>query len=268
MMAMKSKVQQHLACVCIRVTDPRLQLTSSPLVYSLADFAVSDSSISTLDSQHDLDDPLHHQRSAAGSFTTSISDEGHDGEFHLDASASIFDAIQRDEGADIVQTELQSLRMGMDADYHQVRRAIITAFTKRIQQLMEQQSLGVDKAVSQVVKRYQVVFGKTIFDQDRKIKSDQVDLLLSLQKDLVHRNKGDGVLVFMVRYLYELDVLEEDGINQWWNDARSSADEGMVQVRAQTQALIDWLADAEEDSGEEEEEEEQEEEEEEEEDDS
>ena len=176
------------------------------------------------------------------------SEDGHEDDFYHDAASSIFDALQRGDGPDIVQIELQSLRMGVDANYHQVRRAIIAAVSKHIQQLMERQSLGVGEAVGQVVKKYQVIFEKTIFDQKKEIKSDQVDLLLSLQKDLIHRNRGDSVLLFMAKSLYFLDVLEEDGLNQWWEEGRSSSDAEMLRVRAQTQQFIDWLANAEEDS--------------------
>lgn len=133
---------------------------------------------------------MRRKRSSVGSFTTPTSDEDRNYDFHYDASSSIFDALQRDEGPDIVQIELQGLRMGVDADYHQVRRAVIAAFTKRIDQLVDQQSLSVSDAVKRMVTKYQVVFQKTIFDQNKHVKSDQIDFLLSLQRDLTRRSRG------------------------------------------------------------------------------
>lgn len=213
--------------------------------------AISDSSISTFASDDDGDEPVHPMRSATGSFTTIMSEGSHEDDFHYDAVSSIFDALQRGEGSDIVQIELQGLRMGEDADYHRVRRAIIAAFMQRVQFLIDSQSLGVGAAVSQVLRKYPVVFNKTIFDKDKTVKSDQVDFLLSLQKDLVHRSKGESLLFATTQELYEMDVMEEDGINQWWEDERSSNQLEMRRVRAQTQRFVEWLATAEEDSEEE-----------------
>ncbi|KAI9801632.1 MAG: hypothetical protein M1833_002314 [Piccolia ochrophora] len=226
----------------------------SGLVYSLTDLAVSNSSISTLNSESDSDEPLRHQRSAAGSFTTITSDEGREeGDFHYDAASSIFDALQRGEASDIVQLELQGLRMGVNADYHQVRKAVIAAFMKRIQHVMESQFLRTDDAVSQVLRKYAVVLEKTMFDKSQRRKEDQVDFLLTLQRDLIHRNKGESVLLFTAKELYDMDILEEEGFNQWWQDARSSLEAAMQQVRTQTQQFVEWLANAEEDSSEEDE---------------
>lgn len=219
------------------------------VVYNLPDLAVSDSSISTLRSDGESEEPVYHrERASTGSFSTSVSSEGRDDDFHNDASTSIFDALQREDGPDIVQIELQGLRMGVDADYHEVRRAVITAFLRRIQQLTESRGLTVAEAVSQVIRTYHNVFAKTIFDKEKEAKIDQLDFLLLLQKDLVHRAKGETVLLFMAKELYDVEVLEEEGFNQWWQDERSKADEDMRRVRAQTQQFVEWLADAEEDS--------------------
>ncbi len=185
--------------------------------------------------------------------TTPISEEGHDYDFHRDASSSIFDALQRDEGADIVQLELQGLRLVVDADYHQVRKAIIAAFMRRIEQTMEEQSLGVSDAVKRLLSKYKNVFEKTIFDQEKGYKADQVDFLVSLQRDLARRDKGENLLLFTVKELYDLEVLDEDGVNQWWQHEASSADDSMQRVRAQTRQFVDWLAEAEEDGEEDEE---------------
>ena len=218
----------------------------------MAALAISDASISTLNSAQDDEEPAGHPRTKTGSFATIMSEGSHEDEFHLDAASSIFDALQRGESSDIVQIELQGLRMGEDADYHRVRRAIVAAFMQRISFLIDSQSLGVGAAVGQGLRHYPVVFNKTIFDKGKKAKVDQVDFLLSLQRDLVHRTRGDSLLFFTIKELYEMDVLEEDGISQWWEDERSSADAEMKQVATQAQKFIAWLATAEEDSDEEE----------------
>ena len=221
-------------------------------VYNTSSLAVSQSSISTLDSEETSDEPGRRERSTMGSFTTIMSEGSHDDDFHHDASSSIFDALQRSEGSDIVQIELQGLRMGEDADYHRVRKAIIAAFMKRIQHVVEAESIGTGAAVSQVLRKYPVVFEKAIFDKDKDVKADQVDFLLSLQRDLAQRERGESLLLFTAKDLYDMDVLEEDGFNQWWQDQRSTADAEMTRVRAQTAPFIDWLATAVEEESEEE----------------
>jgi translation initiation factor eIF-2B subunit epsilon len=96
-----------------------------------------------------------------------------------------------------------------------------------------------------------------LFDRQKEQKKDQVDLLLLLQQDLVHRSKGDTVLLFTAKSLYELELVDEEAYDQWWNDERSSATEEMRTVRGQAQQFVDWLAEAEEESSEEEESEEE-----------
>lgn len=155
----------------------------------------------------------------------------------------------------MVQLELVTLRMSANASDNQVRRAIVTSFMKHIQQLMEG-GKGAGPAVNEVFTAYKEVIERTLFDRSKGQKKDQVDLLLALQQDLIHRNKGDMVLLFTAKSLYELDLIEEEAYGQWWNDERSSNSEEMRTIRNQTQQFVDWLAEAEEESSEEESEEE------------
>jgi translation initiation factor eIF-2B subunit epsilon len=94
-----------------------------------------------------------------------------------------------------------------------------------------------------------------MFDRDSDEKTDQVDFLLLLQQDLVHRPRGETVLLFTAKELYDLDLFEEEAYEQWWADERSSASEEMRQVRSQ---FVDWLANAEEEESSEEDESEEE----------
>ncbi|KAI9820860.1 MAG: hypothetical protein M1832_003493 [Thelocarpon impressellum] len=221
--------------------DDKFESTaSSRLIYNMGNLAISQSSISTLNTDEVSDDGIRPR----GESFTSVDDD----EFHLTASSSIFEALQRGDGPDIVQIELQGLRMGEDASYHRVRRAIIAAFMMWIMLQVETQGIGVGEAVDKVLRKYRVVFEKTIFDKDSATKVDQVDFLLSLQGELKKREKGENLLLFTSKELYGMDVLEEDGFQQWWQDERSTADAEMRRVRSQTQQFIDWLATAEEES--------------------
>ena len=267
------------ACGCLSrcatgTTDASLSLSLS--AYDLANGALSQSSISTLNSQGDDDDAMAQELRRRGSVTASVSEEAHNYDFHREAVASIFDALNRDEEAGIVQLELQGLRMGIDAEYHHVRRAIIVAFMRRVEQLIDVHALSVKDAVHRLLRDYKVVFEKCIFDQTKSVKADQVDFLLSLQRDLAakrdvttttnttgtttnnnssgdtsRRQRAESILLFTVKELYEMDVLDEDGVNQWWKSEDSVGDDEMRRVRRKTAQFVDWLAEAEEDSDEE-----------------
>ncbi|KAI9750733.1 MAG: hypothetical protein M4579_006334 [Chaenotheca gracillima] len=234
---------------------------SSGLIYNMSHLSLSASSISTLGSSSEEDESdsgafAHTRRpSDRGSFATTASD---DGDFYHDASTSIFGALQRDESPDIIQLELQGLRLSTNADYHQVRHAIVTAYMRRIHQLIEPSSsdptagagLGTSEAVTQTLRKYHVIFEKIVFDRKgagSAQKPDQVDLLLLLQRDLTTRSRGESILLFVVKELYELDVFEEESVNLWWSDERSTKDDDMKRVRRQTKQFVDWLAEAEED---------------------
>ncbi|OQE13428.1 hypothetical protein PENFLA_c048G01361 [Penicillium flavigenum] len=229
--------------------DDDVSIASSGLVYRMPNLSLSTASISTLSSE--ISDASW-TRSDGGSFSADEEDN-----FHHDASVSLFDSLREGVAADVVQLELVTLRMSANASDNQVRRAIVSSFMKHIQQLMEG-GKGAGPAVSEVFTAYKEVVERTLFDRNKEEKKDQVDLLLCLQNDLIHRNKGDMVLLFTAKSLYELDLIEEEAYDQWWNDERSSNSEEMRTVRSQTQQFVDWLAEAEEESSEEESEEESE----------
>ncbi|KAJ5544799.1 Zinc finger C6HC-type [Penicillium sp. DV-2018c] len=225
-----------------------VSVASSGLVYRMPNLSLSSASISTLSSEISNTSWAHSERS-------SFSADEESDNFHHDASVSLFDSLREGVAADVVQLELVTLRMTANASDTQVRRAIVSSFMKHIQQLMEGgKSAG--QAVSEVFTAYKEVVERTLFDRNKEQKKDQVDLLLLLQQDLIHRNKGDTVLLFTAKSLYELEVVDEEAYDQWWNDERSSQTEEMRTVRNQTKQFVDWLAEAEEESSEEESEEE------------
>jgi translation initiation factor eIF-2B subunit epsilon len=230
-------------------SHPNEQLLTLYLVYRMPGLSLSSASISTISSELSQGSWPHSGRS---SFSTDHEEQDN---FHHDASASVFDSLREGVSADVVQLELVSLRMTANASDNQVRRAIVSSFMKHIQQLMEA-GKGAGQAVSEVFAKYKEVVERTLFDRQKEQKKDQVDLLLLLQQDLVHRSKGDTVLLFTAKSLYELELVDEEAYDQWWNDERSSATEEMRTVRGQAQQFVDWLAEAEEESSEEESEEE------------
>ena len=228
-----------------------LKSANGILVYNMAGLALSDASISTLNSeQSEL--PMQTDTTRADSFATSVSDEDGAEHFHRDAAMSIYDALQNEQGSDVVQLELVSLRMSANASHHQVRHAIAVGFMRRIQSLIDSKSVGASDAVKQVFTKYKELVERTVFDKEDELKVDQVDLLVLIQKELVHRPKGAIVLLFTAKELYDLEVIDAEAFGQWWDDERSSSDEDMIEVRKQAQQFVEWLENAEESSEEEE----------------
>lgn len=215
----------------------------------MANLSLSTDSISTLSSE--ISD---YGGSRAGSFATSMSDdEEQDSHFVQDAATSVYDSLRDGVTSDVVQLELVSLRMTANASDHEVRRAVTSAFMKRVAQLMEG-GQGAGDAVHDILSKYHEIMERALFDRDSIKKPDQVDLLVLFQQELVHHPRGETVLLFVAKELYELEVVEEEAYDQWWVDERSNNTEEMRKVRSQTQQFIDWLANAEEEESSEEEE--------------
>ncbi|ORY07274.1 translation initiation factor eIF-2B subunit epsilon [Clohesyomyces aquaticus] len=225
--------------------EPVAGLVPFAPMYNLANLSLSVESISTLNSDSEADDfEISHERSAAGSFVSIGSVDSHASEhaanFDHDAAASIYDSLVEGHESANIQLELTSLRMSTNASEHQVRRAVVVAFVKRIMQLIKSGS-SVREAVAQVFGQHQELLERIMFDKSESSKADQVDFMLLLQGDLARRESGDSILLVAATKLAEMDVVENEGMVQWWEDPKSSVDDEMTKVRAKTQQLVDYL---------------------------
>lgn len=144
----------------------------------MAQLSLSTESISTLSSEMS-----HFGGSRSESFGTSYSEDEDADHFVHDAAASVYDSLKDGVTSDVVQLELVSLRMTANASDHQVRRAVVTAFMKRTQQLIEG-GKGAGEAIRDLFGTYREVVERCMFDRDSDEKTDQVDFLLLLQQDL------------------------------------------------------------------------------------
>ena len=214
----------------------------------------SNESISTLNSDSEADDieVERHDRSATSSFLSVGSvDSQHAANFDHDASASIYDSLVEGHESANIQLELTALRMSTNASDHQVRRAVVSSFVKRITQLTKSGE-AVKSAVAQVFGQHKELIDRSIFDKNALSKTDQVDFMLLLQADLSHKENGDTILLSAATKLVELDSIEEDGMVQWWEDEKSTENDDMEQVREKTKSLIDFLQQESEEESEEE----------------
>lgn len=211
-------------------------------MYNLAYHSLSLESISTLNSESEADYfDQGHSRSAAGSFlSVGSEDSEHAHNFDMDASTSIYDSLVEGHESANIQLELTALRMSTNASDHQVRRSVVSAFVKRIIQLINS-GTSIREAVAQVFGQHKDIVDRSIFDKSAASKVDQVDFMLLLQADLAHRENGESILLTAATKMVELETMEDDGILQWWNDAKSAENDDMKKVRGKTQQLIDFL---------------------------
>ena len=231
-------------------TSDTSSTTFSHLVYLHPTRTFSASSISTLNSS-DSDSLLQRDVSSRrSSFRSDPSDDiAQTRDFHLEATSSILDGLTKEDSPDVIQLELLSDRMRTNASDHMVRHAIVAAFMKRIYNLIDgdpsgNPGVGASEAVQLVFGKYkELVERMAISDKWKEEKADQVDLLLLVQKDAVGKSKGENVMLFVAKELYAMDIVEEEGVLQWWGDERSGDGE-MGRVRGLTEQLVEWLKQA------------------------
>lgn len=167
-------------------------------------------------------------------------------DFVSEETASVLDGLQKGELPENIFLELNARRMGVNASQHEVRHVVVAAFLKRMSSLISEeneQQISARDAATEVCTRYQELVRRTIFDLGQEQKLDQVDFLLLVQKECIGRTQGDSLLLFIAKELYDLELIEEDGVLQWWEDHRSSREE-MARVRNLTEKFVNWLRQA------------------------
>lgn len=240
------------------------------LVYSLEDLDLSDSSVSTIgDDEYMSDDsgPVSgttsqmNSRSRLSSFASDDSGAPNYSSFHSDAVHGLLDVLREISGNfDSEKLEFMSLRLANNASDTAMRKAVATAFVRRAVELMnaETGALEPTKAAKQVLTSQAGAtnFVTEVGVGDHSV-SEQVEFALAVQKACVNSSKlievvrAGNLLAAMLQQMYDLDILEEEGILGWWEDDRSKEDGLMSGVREKCNALVEWLENADEESEEE-----------------
>lgn len=253
--------------------DPsRLQKTH---IYSVAGYNLSSSSVSTFADNDFLSDDdseagalagRNTERSRLSSFASDDSASG--SAFHTDAVHGLLDVLRGTSGNfDSEKLEFTSLRLANNASDAAMRKAIATAFVRRAIELTNDNASGAavepSKAARQVLTSRE---GATAFVSDVGVGgesvAEQVEFALAVQracagsanKKVVEHARAGALLSGLLQHMYDLDVLEEDGVLGWWQDPRSEVGDGAAAVRERCQGLIEWLQNAEEEESSEEEE--------------
>ncbi|KAK0611116.1 nucleotide-diphospho-sugar transferase [Immersiella caudata] len=256
------------------------------LFYNLENLNLSSHSISTLASQadyeSDVDDSFgsfdadENSRAARNRLSSFASDDSglSPDAFHGDAVHGLLDALRAVDNGDFdsAKLEFMGLRLANNASDSSMRRAIAVAFARRAAELMSPEYGGLEPTKA-AEKTFNAKKGAVKFIREVGVGSNETNLqaefTLALQKALLgvkglEVGRAGTLLAAMLQQLYNLEVLEEEGILSWWGDARAVENEGLAKLKEKCRILVEWLenADEEESDGDDDDEEEEEEEEE------
>jgi len=238
-------------------------------LYNMKHLSVSQESISTLRSEDEFTASMEGRDARSASFGSVTSDEGASNrDFHHEAVLQIYESLSKGDEASNVQLELTSLRMTSNVNPHQVRRAIVAAFMKRMATLVEAGETAAT-AAKKTIPSQAYVLKRCMFDygDESEEKVDQVDFLLLMQGDLCKRVDGEKIMLHASNELVLGDIIETEGFEQWWEDERSKEGDDMLKVRSLMGQFMDAIIGSDEDSDEDDDEDEDEDEDEEDEDD-
>ncbi|KAK0648813.1 nucleotide-diphospho-sugar transferase [Cercophora newfieldiana] len=245
------------------------------MFYNLAHLNLSTDSISTLASHDSYDsdadnsfgslpDSSRNVRERLSSFASDDSGLSPDA-FHSDAVHGLLDALRADDSEDFdsAKLEFMGLRLANNASDSSMRRAIAVAFARRAAELLSPEHGGLEPTKS-AEKTFTSKRGAIKFIREVGVGRDETNLqaefALALQKALLgvrglEVGRAGALLAAMLQQLYNLDVLEEDGILAWWGDSRAGENEGLTKVKEKCRVLVEWLENADEEESEEDEDE-------------
>ena len=193
-------------------------------------------SISTLDSDLSSDEVSSFSGSRSASFGDGSSDR-----FQHDTVANLVQRMQAGAGVDDMLSELMGLRFSGGADETQVRKAVAIALMKHIHGEIENGMSAAD-ATKRILTAYNTLIRRKGAQQSSE---DQVAFLLDAQRDLMRRKDGGKTLFFVIQCLYDLEVVTEEAVEEWWADSRSSSEAELAEVREGALPFINWLENAE-----------------------
>lgn len=229
-------------------------LTSGPqlysgIIYQMGSLNVSDVSIASVSNKKLKRHSRHNSRSRRFSTTSAVSNYSDDDEeeenFDKEAYATVERAIENNHDIDTAALELNTLKMSMNVTYHEVRAATVNAMVTRVKHFIETGTLGAKDATVKVFTAWGSLFKRQVFEDD-----ERVDLCQLIQQKCTELKEdyNQVVLFIAIKQLYDMDILLEENIIEWWESSASSSTPALTSVRALTENFIIWLQDAEEES--------------------
>jgi len=161
-------------------------------------------------------------------------------DFSVEGVATVCRAIENNHDIDTALLELNTLRMSMNVNYHDVRSVTTEAILKKVVDFVSTDTLKPQEAATKLFSHWGKMYRRQTFTAE-----EEVDLLDTLEEQITDLDPEyrQVVLFCVLKTLYDLEIVEEDNILKWWN----KGDEGS-QVRGLASKFINWLEEAEEDS--------------------
>lgn len=242
---------------------------SSSALYKLSTLALSDVSISSVETNKDASKHKKHshKKTDSLSISSSLSTKKHrrysnmsqlsaddnperrrekeEEEFYVEASATVERAIENNHDIDTAVLELNTLRMSMNVTYGHVRRATLRTLVSKIKSYVETNTLKLNEATVKIFGQWGILFKRQVFDSN-----DEIDLL-NVLNELVKEFKDDKVIngmqlhFYILRQLYELELVDEENITSWYEQNKDTVDNKYVSQ------FVEWLNSAEEESSDE-----------------
>ncbi|ABN65195.2 translation initiation factor eIF-2B epsilon subunit, GEF [Scheffersomyces stipitis CBS 6054] len=227
----------------------------SGIIYQFKHLNVSDDSIASISNRKGKKRSHSRTRRLSSNSVISTDFEGgafsddEEEDFAKEAEATVHRALENNHDLDTALLELNTLRMSMNVTYHEVRLATCQVLLQKIVEYITTDTLAAKEATTKIFTQWGPMFKRQVFSEE-----EQVDLLNILQDKIAKLDKAYNqiVLFLAVRILYELDIVEEDQILNWWKDNEGDEDKDIQSVRTLTGQFITWLQDAEEEESDEE----------------
>ncbi|KAG9291447.1 hypothetical protein G9A89_021866 [Geosiphon pyriformis] len=185
--------------------DPR-NVKISSLAYDISNVKISDSESSASiiskesdDESFDLDEPSYQEA------------------FSKEVVLTLERAFNEGHTVDIAALELNTLRMASNMTFHDVRTVVIPSVLSQIdikKNVSDPKEMNI--RTKEVLNRWAPLIGKLILSP-----SDQLDALYILQEYCAKDESHVKLLAPSLKFLYDLDVIEEDAIIRWYKSDRS-----------------------------------------------
>lgn len=169
------------------------------------------------------------------SFSSKFSE---DESFNKEAIATIQRALLNNYDLDVVSLELNTLRMSINASYHEVRLATFEALIEKINDLITVKLQSPTDATNVVLKHWGKLFKNQVLNH-----YEEIDLLNIVQYNVnkLDINHNQLVLFLCVKNLYDLDIVEEKSIILWWEDDNFENLNEIKILRELTSNFVHWL---------------------------
>ncbi|CAI2198196.1 9998_t:CDS:2, partial [Funneliformis geosporum] len=131
--------------------------------------------------------------------------------FSKEVTQTLERAFSEGHTVEIASLELNTLRMASNTTFHDTRTVVIPTIFDQI---------NTDKLLSStkdILSRWGLLIGKLVHS-----KADQVDALFILQEFCANSDILNKTFAPSLRILYEIDVIGEDAILEWYYDERSN----------------------------------------------